>query len=78
MGQEAFDPAPGKGDNNTPPPHTHTHTHPTPPLPITHTPTNTFSDSAPLKEMIDFYESLNFSDKILFVPSSVFMLFGSD
>lgn len=28
--------------------------------------------------MIDFYESLNYSDKILFVHSSVFMLFGSD
>lgn len=28
--------------------------------------------------MIDFYEFLNFSDKILFVHNSVFMLFGSN
>lgn len=28
--------------------------------------------------MIDFYESLNFSDKILFVHSSTVMLFASE
>lgn len=69
MEQEAFDPASRKGVNNDAPP---------PQIRRTQTHTNTFSDCAPLKEMIDFYESLNYSDKILFVHSSVFMLFGSD